>query len=205
MDRALKDNCTVRTLLLLAAAAVLANAGFGSAQTPALGQKVLTPDQKDFQAKTAQWRRERAALRARAQAAFDAETEREKRGDCPGAASTGAAVECLTAEIAKTQANYATFAGAIRAMLALAAPTMPGASPVSGPTGMPQTTTEAVTEFDQLEAESKKYREHAASAAYNRYKGGTEAPVFQLEAEQRLLRLHLQEVAFIYESLLANR
>ena len=108
-------------------------------------------------------------------------------------------------EITKTQSNYTAFAGSIRAMLALAYPTMPGQQPVSGPTGTPPSASERVAEFDRLEAQSKRYREDAARAAYNQYKGGTEAPVFASEAEQRLLRLHLQELAFIYEAELANR
>src|ERR1019366_7075717 len=98
---------------------------------------------------------------------------------------------------------YAIFAGAIRAMLALSVPTMPGEPPSIGPTGASPTATEDANEFDQLEAESKQYRDHAAAAVYNQYWGGTEAPV--AEAQQRLLRLHFQEVAFIYESLLSNR
>jgi hypothetical protein len=89
-------------------------------------------------------------------------------------------------------------------MLALAYPTMPGDQPVSGPTGTPLTSTERVTEFDQLEAQSKRFRDDGVRAAYDQYKGGTLAPVFAAEAGQRLLRLHLQELAFIYGEELSN-
>jgi hypothetical protein len=153
----------------------------------------------------AQYLSQREELRAKAQAALAAEMNREKKGDCPDARTTVDIEQCLSEEIEKTQANYALFAGAIRAMLALVVPTTPGEAPYIGPTGMSPTATEDVTEFDQLEAESKQYREHAAGAAFNQYKGGTEAPVAQAMAEQRLLRLHFQEIAFIYEGLLSNR
>ncbi len=125
--------------------------------------------------------------------------------DCPNADTTLAAEQCLAAEIAKTQSNYAAFAGSIRAILALAYPTMPGQQPVSGPSGTPPSAGDRVAEFDRLEAESKRYREDAGTAAYNQYKGGTAAPVFEAETEQRLLRLHLQEMAFIYEAELSDR
>jgi hypothetical protein len=89
-------------------------------------------------------------------------------------------------------------------MLSLSYPTMPGALPTLGPTGTPPTAAESVAEFDRLEAESSQYRQHAVTAAYNQFKGGSEAPVFAQEAEQRLLRLHLQALAFVYGELLSN-
>jgi lysophospholipase L1-like esterase len=202
MIRWLKDRHT-SPALLLAAAIFLANAAPVSAQAQAPNHKVPTPEQKDFQAEMAQYLSQHEALSAKAQAALEAEMDREKKGDCPDARTTFAVEQCLSTEIEKTQANYAIFAGAIRAMLALSVPTMPGEPPSIGPTGASPTATEDANEFDQLEAESKQYRDHAAAAAYNQYRGGTEAPV--AEAQQRLLRLHFQEVAFIYESLLSNR
>jgi hypothetical protein len=146
----------------------------------------------------------RNELRAAAQTALNAEMAREKAGDCPDAATTRAQEECLDAEMRKTEANYAAFAGAIRAMLGLSYATTPGDKPVSGPTGMPLTPEQRVAEFDQLEAESKRYRDAAAKAAFDQYKGGTLAPVFSIEAAQKLLRLHLQEVAFLYGEELSN-
>jgi hypothetical protein len=191
-------------LTCFAAIAVLAGIGPALSQTPAPRRKALTPEQVQFQADTAQWRAQRDALRAQAQAALSAEMAREEAGDCPHADSTRAAEECLAAEIEKTRSNYAAFAGAIRAMLALPYPAMPGQPPFNGPTGAPPTPNELVAEFDQLEAESQRYREDAAKAAYNQFKGGTAAPVFALEADQRLLRLHLREFAFVYGEELSN-
>src|ERR1700751_3838545 len=104
-------------VLLVVVATVLGNAALAVAQAPvARPPKVLTPAQKTFQAEVTQWNTQQAALHAKAQAAFDVEMEREKRGDCPDVDSTRATEECLSAEIDKTRANYNTFAGAIRAM-----------------------------------------------------------------------------------------
>jgi|GEM_PF-2036399 len=191
-------------LLGSAAAVLLFGMGPLLGQTPVARRKILTPEQVQFQAQAAQWRQRRNTLRDQAQAALDAEVAREKTGDCPDATSTVGEEECLGAEIAKTKENYATFAGAIRAMLASPYPTMPGQQPVTGPTGTPPTASENVVEFDRLEAESKLYREHAVAAAHNQFKGGTEAPVFADEAEQKLLRLHFQEMAFVYGEELSN-
>lgn len=147
---------------------------------------------------------QRNELRITAQKALDAEMAREKTGDCPDATTTRAQEECLSAEIRKTEANYSAFAEAIRAMLGLSYATKPGEQPISGPTGMPLTAEQRVAEFDRLEAASKAYRETAAKAAYGQFKGGTLAPVFSLEATLKLLRLHLQEMAFVYGNELSN-
>jgi hypothetical protein len=167
--------------------AILACAGLALAQTPA-----STPLAQSN------------ALRIAAQNALDVEMARAKTADCPDASTTRAQEECLSAEMQKTQGNYAAFAGAIRAMLGLSYATTPGEQPVLGPTGTPLTPEQRVAEFDRLEAESKAYRETAAKAAYDQYKGGTLAPVFSLEATLKLLRLHLQEMAFLYGEELSN-
>lgn len=208
----MKDRRAVLALLFVTVT-VLFNEGSAVAQTatpsptpaPASTRKVATPEQKVFQSEMSQYRSQREAWRLKARAALNAEMDREKRGDCRAAQSTVAVEQCLSTEIKSTQENYTVFAKAIRAMLALSVPTMSGQSPSSGPTGTPATPNDNVTEFDKLEAESKQYREHATTAAYNQYKGGTAAPVAEAEAEQRLLRLHLQEIAFLYDALLQNR
>ncbi|MBV9404785.1 MAG: hypothetical protein JO211_05540 [Acidobacteriaceae bacterium] len=190
--------------LLFAKAAILACIGLAFAQTPVRHTKVLTPEQGRYQAEVSQWVARHAELRAQAQKALSSEAARENASDCPDADTTRAQEECLASEIRKTQSNYAMFAEAIRTMLGLAYPTMPGEQPVSGPTGEPLTSDERVKEFDRLEAESKAYRDDASKAAYNQYRGGTLAPVFEAEAEQKLLRLHLEEMAFIYGEELSN-
>ena len=147
---------------------------------------------------------QRAALCKQAKSALADETARETAGDCPNVSTTRGSEECLAAESSKTQANYATFTAAVRAMLVLQYRSVPGGKPDSGPTGTPLTSDELSAEFDRLEAESKRYRQDASKAAYDQFKGGTFAPVFALAAEQKLLRLHLHELAFIYGELLSN-
>ncbi|HTC74744.1 MAG TPA: hypothetical protein VK684_04165 [Edaphobacter sp.] len=192
-------------LTRFAMTAALTVTGLAFGQTTVPRHKVLTPEQQRYQAETAQWLKQSLALRIQAQAALAEETAREKAGDCPNADTTLATEQCLTEEITKTQSNYLTFVSSIRAMLALAHPTMPGEQPGSGPTAIPPSASERVAEFEQLEVHSKQYRGEATRAAYNQYKGGTLAPVFAAQATQRLLRLHIQELAFIYEAELENR
>jgi hypothetical protein len=112
--------------------AILACAGLALAQTPA-----STP------------LAQRNALRLAAQKAVNAEAAREKTGDCQDATTTRARQECLSAEMQKTQANYAAFAGAVRAILGLSYATKPGDQPVSGPTGTSLTAEQRMAEFDR--------------------------------------------------------
>ncbi len=146
------------------------------------------------------------ALRRQAQAAYNREMAREKAGDCPNADTTRAEEECLTHEMSITQANYAAATAALRAMPGLEHPKMPGEQPASGPNGAPLTSQQRVEEFDKLEAASAGSRKLAAAAtARNEFKGGTPAPVFEAQAEQRLTRLHLQELVFVYDGEFSNR
>ena len=184
--------------------AIIAGTAVLFAENSAPHQKVLTPEQKEYQAEFAQWQAQRKELNIKAKSVLGDEMAREKAGDCPNASSTREELECLSTEMAKTQSNYETFAGAIRGMLAMSVPMMPGQKPASGPTGMERTATELVEEFDQLEAEAKKYRTEAGTVAFNQYKGGTLAPVFEGQATQRLVRLHMQEIAFIYGEKVSN-
>ena len=100
--------------------------------------------------------------------------------------------------------NYAAFAGALRAMLADPYPQTPAEQQGSGPEGTPLSAAEQVAEFDRLEAQAKAYRLAAAKAAFDQYKGGSLAPVFSGEASQKLLRLHMEELAFVYGDLVAH-
>lgn len=61
-----------------------------------------------------------------------------------------------------------------------------------------------MSEFEQLESQSKAYRKAASDAAYNRFKGGTEAPVFGLRAALKLMQVHLEELKFIYDTELSS-
>ena len=105
---------------------------------------------------------------------------------------------CLEKASKVTDANYATFTGAIREILALVDPD----SPESGPTGMPPMADESVQEFDALQSTWEQYRKIATDAAYDEYKGGTYAPVFDEEVDQKLIRAHMRELDYIYDGAL---
>lgn len=193
----------LRNISLLTILITLGTAAVSQPAEPAR-QKALTPEQVRYRTQIEEWRTARQELRAKANAALEAEMARERTGDCPNAVSTRAAEECLNAEIATTEKNYLAFTSALRAMLALPYPASSGQQPIAGPTGTPPTSAELTAQFDRIENESKKYRDLCVNAAYNQFKGGTEAPVFALEAQQRLLRLHLHELSFLYTDELSN-
>jgi hypothetical protein len=173
-------------------------------QTTTKPHKVLTPEQQRFQAEIAQYRTELETLQAKA--SHDLQSALRSTDDlvCNGAKGTRQIEVCLEDALKSAGDNYAAFTSDLRSILALAYPTMPGEKPILGPTGFPQTSTEAVSEFEQLESQSKAYRKAASTAAWNRFKGGTEAPVFGLEAALKLLQIHLEELKFIYGAELSS-
>jgi uncharacterized protein YecT (DUF1311 family) len=145
-------------------------------------------------------------LDAQAKAAYDREKARaqaaEKAGDCPKADTTRAIEECLSADIAATRANFTTFSGTIRSILALESPG--DRTPASGPTGMPLTPVERVKEFDDVAASWDKYSKQQISAAYHLWSGGTIAPVEALTCELMLLRSRMRELNLVYDSQLRH-
>ena len=186
-------------LIIAGVTAFLLGGPYCFAQAPAIPHKTLTPEQRKFQEDLAGWNLAMKALHTQGQAALQAELTREKQPLCPDADTTRSQEICLQSEIEKTSANYKTFAGVVRSRLALPAPTFPGAGPaVAGPTGVPLSSAEFVAEFDHNEAEWRRYSADQAQAAFDQYKSGTLAPVFEGEAELRLMRLHMHELAIIY-------
>jgi hypothetical protein len=166
--------------------------------------KILTSQQRVYQAQIADWKLQHDTLRDKGRQALADEDARAKGPECPNTNSTRDEEVCLSAEIAKTQQNYVTFTGALRSLLALPYPTMPGEKFVPGLEGTPPTAAQSVANFDKLESESKLYRENAASIAFEQYQGGTLAPVFEMESILKLTRLHMQELAFVYGELLST-
>ncbi len=175
------------------------------AQTAPAPKKLVTPAQTVYQQAWRDWFAKYGALRQTAEQALAAEQAREKTGDCANADTTIAAEQCLAREIATTQSNYARVTGALRAMLALPPPEMPCEPVMLGPTGTSPTPAERLAAFDALETASAAYRKLAAGVAFDEFKGGTLAPVFSLEAEQKLLRSHLSELAFLYDTEFSDR
>lgn len=159
--------------------------------------KVLTPEQQEYQQQFQVFLKQRQALQAQAQKAFNDEMGREKNDPCNAQASTVGAEECLSRESKLTDSNYTAFTSSIRAILALKAPQI-GPAPVSGPTGTPLTSEELVKEFDKLESAWQQYRDLVPGTAYDQYKGGTLAPVFDGECGQQVVRSHMRELNQIY-------
>lgn len=172
------------------------------AQPPANPQtpphhRVLTPEQQEYQKQFKVFMDQRHTLQAQAQKSYNDEMAREKNDPCDAESTTRGAEECLDRESKLTDANYKAFTGAIRAILALKAPQI-GPANVSGPTGSPLTSEELVKEFDRLESAWQQYRDLVPGTAYDQYKGGTLAPVFDGESSQMIVRSHMRELNKLY-------
>jgi uncharacterized protein YecT (DUF1311 family) len=187
--------CRVPAALLLSALII---SGPLNGQNTTRPEKVLTVEQQEFQRKIASYMVQRQTLQKKAAKAFDAETDREKTGDCKDAATTRDIETCLGKEAEITEANYSAFTGAIRELLSL---TYPESSQqvTPGPTGMPPSAEDLVKEFDALQTAWQQYRKIGATAAYNQYKGGSIAPVSFAIMDQELVRSHMRELSSIYD------
>ena len=130
------------------------------------------------------------------------EMGREKAGDCKNASSTYEAVICLGKEGRITTVNYEAMTRSLRALLALADADAP--TTVIGPTGKALTPAQQAAEFDVLQQKWEVYRKTVESAAYDQFKGGTEAPVSNALADQMVVRSHMKELASIYDFILGN-
>jgi len=159
--------------------------------------KVLTPEQQEYQKQYGAFVDQRRTLQGQAQKAYNDEMAREKNDPCNAESTTRGSEECLGRESKLTDANYAAFTGAIRDILALTAPQI-GSGPISGPTGMPVSSEEQVKEFDALQAAWQRYRDLVPKTAYDQFKGGTLAPVFDGECTQQIVRSHMRELNQIY-------
>jgi uncharacterized protein YecT (DUF1311 family) len=168
-------------------------------QPAARPKKVLTPEQQEYQRKSKEVNAQRDALRAQAKAAFDDEMTREKAGDCPNAMTTYDANVCYgkTADI--TDKNLKTFTDALRSMLALHYPDMPGPAPAGSTNSRTLTPEQHVAEFDQIETQWSAYASTACGAVYHSFEGGTGGPSAKIECHLRLVRNHLRELDSIYE------
>jgi|SRR6185436_303960 hypothetical protein len=191
-----------RRKCLMAAVGILSCTAIS--QTPTRPHKRLTPEQQQFQADVAEWRTERDALQTKASHDLQSALKSTDESVCNDSKSRMETEKSLEDALKSAGDNYVAFTSNLRSILALAYPTMHGEKSASGPTGLPQTSTEAVSEFEQLEAQSKAYRKAASDAAYNRFKGGNEAPVFGLRAALKLMQGHLEELKFIYDTELSS-
>jgi uncharacterized protein YecT (DUF1311 family) len=167
-------------------------------QNSARPKKVLTPEQQEFQRKVASYMIQRKALQEQAAKAFDAETAREKAGDCKNVGTTRDVETCLGKETEITETNYSAFTGAIRELLSLSYPEFSGPA-ASIPTEAPPTAEDLVKEFDALQTAWQQYRKLGTNAEYNQYKDGRLAPVLSATMSQELVRSHMRELRSIYD------
>jgi uncharacterized protein YecT (DUF1311 family) len=167
-------------------------------QNTARPEKVLVPEQQELQQRIKSYMLHREALQKLAAKAFDAETVREKVGDCKDFNTTREIEICLGKEAGITEANYLEFTAAIRELLSL---TYPESSQQrsSEPTGTPPDAESMVKEFNALQAAWQQYRKIGTTAAYNQYKGGSIAPVSSAMMSQELVRSHMRELSSIYD------
>jgi hypothetical protein len=172
---------------------------------PGRQEKVLTPEQKVYQQALKQASAERQRLRAQAKQAFDAEMAQEKAEDCPNARTTYEINVCLSKESGITDGNYKSYAEAVRALLSLKEPPLPGqqAEPVHAGTMGPELTPEQqAAEFDGLEATWKPYSEAVCTATFHQFGGGTAGPAAEGECRLRMTRQHMRDLDQVYFGLL---
>jgi hypothetical protein len=192
----------VRTSLCILIGLTLSSSAIAQDQPPTdppapSHHKVLSPEQQEYQKQFQVFTKQRQALQTQAQKAYNDEMGRAKNDPCNAEASTLGGEDCLSRESKVTGANYAAFTSAIRGILALKAPQI-GPANVPGPTGSPLTSEELVKEFDKLESAWQQYRDLVPGTAYDQYKGGTLAPVFDGECSQQVVRSHMRELNQIY-------
>lgn len=187
--------------LLVSPLALLAQAADQDSASPA-HQKDQNPEEQTYQKQLKEYQDTRHRLQAQAKQAFDDEMAREKAddaktGECKDANSTQDWNVCLGKESKMSEASYAAFTTALRALIALKMP-VEDDSAASAPTGAPSPSDESAKEFDRLEAVWQQYRDIARKAAYDQYKGGSMGPSFALEVYLYTIRTHLRELDLIY-------
>jgi uncharacterized protein YecT (DUF1311 family) len=163
-------------------------------------KKVLTPDQIVYQAQMKTYYAEHTRLTTAANSAYTAEIAREKAPECPNASTTYDINMCLSKEGEITDANYKAFTSALRAMLALPAPTFPGeTTPSIGPSGREATPDTNTAAFDAAEAAWHTYTTAECAAIDTLWRGGTIVNSMVGECDLRLTRARLHELNDAYE------
>jgi uncharacterized protein YecT (DUF1311 family) len=184
--------------LLMTPLALPAQEPAAETATPKSG-KLITPEQQAYQLQFKEFQEARHKIQAQAKQAFDAEmaldqSDEAKTGECKDANTTFDWNQCLGRVSKVTEANYAAFTAALRALIALKTPEMePSVS-----AGAALSSDERASEFDKLETLWQQYRDLARKAAYDQYKGGSMSPSFALEAYIYSIRSHLRVLDLIY-------
>jgi uncharacterized protein YecT (DUF1311 family) len=109
--------------------------------------------------------------------------------------------QCISHENDLTAANFQAFTTALRALLALPGPPMPGAAyPVTGPSGPEATPASSTAAFDAAESAWQAYAKAECSAVDVQYRGGTIVNLMVGECDLRHSRARLRELAEVYRN-----
>jgi uncharacterized protein YecT (DUF1311 family) len=128
---------------------------------------------------------------------------REKAGDCPNAMTTVDINQCLSHENGVTEANYRAFTTAVRAILALPEPQMPGEhNPHVGPSGVEATPATDTAAFDAAESAWQSYSKAECTAVDVHWRGGTIVNSMIGQCHLRLARARMDELASDYMGIL---
>lgn len=172
-----------------------------AAQQPVRQQKILTPEQIAYQQQLKTYRAQVDTLRASANQAFTAEAAREKAPACPNAETTLAINDCLSRENDLTEANYQAFTSALRDLLALPAPRIPGVPyPLTGPSGPEATPDTSTAAFNASETAFNAYAKAQCAAVDTEWRGGTIVNSVILQCRLRQTRNRLREEDTTYSS-----
>lgn len=144
-------------------------------------------ESKEYQAKL-------DLFRARGGTALNAESAREKAGDCPQAATTYDINICLTSEMKTTQSNYETYVRVIGGLLQATAHRFELAKPNNPAPNIGK-------EFDAAEAYWTAYRKTQCSTLYDEYLDGTIRGPMYGGCMLNITRRHMHELASIYSDL----
>lgn len=136
----------VHTLILSSAMLLLA-AQLNPQQTPPVHHKVLTLEQAAYQQQYQVWFARHQQLQAQAKSIFDKEVEREKAGECTGAASNYEFTTCFGKLADTAEETLKGYEATIHELLA-PPPQMPGApaAPPAGPGGPDLTSIRLIAE-----------------------------------------------------------
>jgi uncharacterized protein YecT (DUF1311 family) len=166
--------------------------------------KVLTPEQKAYQQQYQSWFARHQELQAQAKDILAKEGSSEQAGDCTSSSTTLDFKECFSNLADSAEESLKSYESIIHELLA-PRPQPPGVSkPDHGPGGPSLTSTQLIAELDSVEESWRQYREHACTAAFHQFDGGTGGPSFQAECELRLTRNHMRELDIIYGIQLHN-
>jgi uncharacterized protein YecT (DUF1311 family) len=170
---------------------------------PSGPQKVLTPDQAAYQAALKSYNAQADRLRARAKAALNAEVAREAVPPCPNAVVNVEIDNCMARENHITTANLKAFTAALRELLALPEPRIPGMTyPIRGPSGPEGTPATNTAAFDKTEAVWQPYAKAECDAEDVEWRGGTIVNFMDAKCELRQSRARLHELREAYDMVL---